>query len=172
MADASGQRRVVWGIGSNLGDRMAHLQSAVDSLGAQPRVRLTQISDVYETVPVGGPEQPYFLNAVVIGTSDLDPLDLLDLAQSAESAAERTHGVRWGPRTLDVDILLVSGVTCTDDRLTLPHPRVRERAFVLGPWADIDPDEVVADGLTVQALLDQVSVDGIRRTEHVLVMPT
>ncbi|BBY86362.1 2-amino-4-hydroxy-6-hydroxymethyldihydropteridine diphosphokinase [Mycolicibacterium tokaiense] len=132
---------VVLSVGSNLGDRLARLQSVVDALGT----RVSAVSPVYETDPWGGVEQGPFLNAVVIAEDpDLDGRGWLDCAQALERAAERLRGQKWGPRTLDVDL-----VTCRDesgdvisreDGLTLPHPLAHLRAFVLIPWLAVDPD--------------------------------
>lgn len=127
--------RAFLGLGSNLGDRRAQLRAAVVSL---PGVRA--VSGVYETDPVGGPEQGRFLNIVVEIDTDLDPHELLALCHRIESAAGRVRDVRWGPRTLDVDILWVDGVTVDDDDLQIPHPRMWERRFVLEPLAELAPD--------------------------------
>ena len=126
--------RAVLSIGSNLGDRLAHLRSVVEAL------RPVRVSSVYETAPWGGVEQDDFLNAVVIAEDDdLDPYGWLARAQELEAAAGRVRDVRWGPRTLDVDVIDVDGIVSADPVLTLPHPRAHERAFVLVPWAEIDP---------------------------------
>lgn len=127
--------RTFLGLGSNIGDRLGHLRTAVASL---PAVRA--VSDVYETDPVGGPEQGRFLNIVVEIDTDLDPHALLVLCHRIESAADRVRDVRWGPRTLDVDILWVDGVTLDDPDLAIPHPRMFERRFVLAPLAELAPD--------------------------------
>jgi 2-amino-4-hydroxy-6-hydroxymethyldihydropteridine diphosphokinase len=131
--------RAYLGIGSNLGDRLAYLQLAVDHLAVAPGVRVTAVSPVYETDPVGGPVQDDFLNAVVAVDTDLDPDALLTACAAAETAAQRVRDVRWGPRTLDVDVLWIDGYTSTDPVLTVPHPRMAERAFVLAPLHDLDP---------------------------------
>ena len=126
----------VLGIGSNLGDRRAYLQSAVDAL----RPWLSAVSPVYETPPWGPVEQPAYLNAVLIVTDPTADADTwLDRAHQAEAAAGRTRDVRWGPRTLDVDILSVDEQIRVDPALTLPHPRAAQRAFVLVPWLAVDP---------------------------------
>jgi 2-amino-4-hydroxy-6-hydroxymethyldihydropteridine diphosphokinase len=127
------------GIGSNLGDRLAYLQLAVDRLAAATGVRVTAVSPVYETDPVGGPVQDDFLNAVVAVETDLAPGALLAECAAAEHAATRVRDLRWGPRTLDVDVLWIDGYTSTDPVLTVPHPRMAERAFVLAPLHDLDP---------------------------------
>ena len=130
------------GIGSNLGDRLAHLQGAVDFLAATAGVRVVAVSPVYETEPVGGPPQDDYLNAVVAVETDLDPHALLAAGNAAEAAAMRRREVRWGPRTLDVDVLTYDDLVLDDPDLTLPHPRMGERAFVLAPLHDLDPDAV------------------------------
>jgi 2-amino-4-hydroxy-6-hydroxymethyldihydropteridine diphosphokinase len=146
-------RRAAFGIGANLGDTVAALQGAVDVLAAYPGVTLVAVSPVYDTAPVGGPDQPRYLNAVVVVDTALPAADLLALAHVAEAALGRTREVRWGPRTLDVDVLAVGEERSDDPLLTLPHPRAHERAFVLAPWADIDPGAAVPGRGTVASLL-------------------
>jgi len=126
------------GIGSNLGDRAAHLQGAVRGLAATLDVTVVAVSAVYETAPVGGPPQPDYLNAAVAVSTDLSARELLSVAQRLERDADRVRGERWGPRTLDVDLLLVDGEEIHDDDLDVPHPRIAERGFVLAPLADLD----------------------------------
>jgi 2-amino-4-hydroxy-6-hydroxymethyldihydropteridine diphosphokinase len=132
-------RRAYLGLGSNLGDRREHLQGALDGLAATPGVRVAAVSPVYETAPVGGPPQPDYLNAVVALDTDLSPRDLLELAQDLEARAQRVREARFGPRTLDVDVLLVGDERVHEPDLEVPHPRLRERGFVLAPLADLDP---------------------------------
>lgn len=128
--------RAFLGLGSNLGDREQQLRQAVAAL---PDV--VAISPVYETEPVGGPEgQPPYLNLVVELDTELSPRQLLTLAQQLESAAGRVRAERHGPRTLDVDVLLVDDVFVDDPDLTVPHPRMTERRFVMAPLADLAPD--------------------------------
>jgi 2-amino-4-hydroxy-6-hydroxymethyldihydropteridine diphosphokinase len=150
--------RAVLSIGSNLGDRLAHLRSVVDAL--QPVL----VSPVYETAPWGGVEQDDFLNAIlVVDDPATDASGWLDRAHACEQAAGRTREVRWGPRTLDVDVIDVDGSTSDDPVLTLPHPRAHERAFVLVPWADVDPDAVLAGhGRIADLIPDNTDV---RRTD-------
>jgi 2-amino-4-hydroxy-6-hydroxymethyldihydropteridine diphosphokinase len=131
--------RAYLAIGSNLGDRLAHLQFAVDELAAAPGVQVGAVSRVYETAPVGGPKQDPFLNGVVAVDTDLDPHALLALAQRIEVGAQRVRVERWGPRTLDVDVLLYDDVRLDDPDLTIPHPRMWERGFVLAPLRDVAP---------------------------------
>jgi 2-amino-4-hydroxy-6-hydroxymethyldihydropteridine diphosphokinase len=134
------------GIGSNLGDRLANLQRAVDLLSAEAGVRVTRSSRVFESDPVGGIEQPDFLNAVLEAETDLDPLDLLAACQRVEDALGRTREIRWGPRTIDIDILLLDAASLDGPTLTVPHPRLQERAFVLIPLLELQPDPVLPDG--------------------------
>ena len=131
--------RVFLSLGSNLGDRMEHLRQGVESLPG-----LVAVSPVYETAPVGGPDQGAFLNIVAELDVDLDPYELLGLCHRIESAAQRVRDVRWGPRTLDVDIIWMDGVEMDTERLTVPHVRWRERRFVLAPMRDLAPDLVSA----------------------------
>ncbi len=128
--------RAFLGLGSNLGDRWAYLREAVAAL---PDV--VAVSPVYETSPVGGPEdQGPYLNCVVELSTDLGPRELLEVAHRVEDAAQRERKERWGPRTLDVDVLLVDDLTVDDPDLVVPHPRMFERRFVLAPLADLAPE--------------------------------
>jgi 2-amino-4-hydroxy-6-hydroxymethyldihydropteridine diphosphokinase len=147
----------VLSIGSNLGNRLANLQSAVDVV----RQWLVAVSPVYETAPWGPVPQGDYLNAIVLAEdAGATPRDWLDRAQAAEQAAGRTRAERWGPRTLDVDVVCVDDVRSDDPELTLPHPRARERAFVLVPWLDVEPaGHLGAD--PVRHLVDAVDRDGI-----------
>ncbi len=134
------------GLGSNLDDRLNTLQRAVDLLGDEPHVELTRCSRVWETDPVGGPPQPDFLNVVVRAYVDLQPRDLLAACQRVEAALGRVRDTRWGPRTLDIDVLLIAERVIDEPDLVVPHPRLRERAFVLMPLLEIEPDPVLPDG--------------------------
>jgi 2-amino-4-hydroxy-6-hydroxymethyldihydropteridine diphosphokinase len=165
-------RRVAFGLGANLGDPSEALQGAVDVLA--PFLTNVGVSSVYDTSPVGGPDQPDYANAVIVGDSDAAPDLLLALAHRAEDAWNRTRGVRWGPRTLDVDVLVVGDVVSDDPVLTLPHPRARERAFVLVPWAEADPAATLPDGTSVADLAAAIEAeDGVRRRVDVtLVVPS
>jgi 2-amino-4-hydroxy-6-hydroxymethyldihydropteridine diphosphokinase len=132
-------QRAHLGLGSNLGDRLGFLQGAVTALAATPGVEVVAVSRVYETTPVGGPRQGPYLNAVVALDTELGADDLLDVTQRIEAAAGRRRVERWGPRSLDVDVLLVGDERITSERLTVPHPRLFERGFVLAPLADVAP---------------------------------
>ncbi len=124
-------------IGSNIGDRLAYLQGALNGLRAVTEVEVVAWSRVYETAPIGGPEQDAFLNAVIAIDTSVDPYALLEIAHQLERDAERLRTVRWGPRTLDVDVLLYGDVVLDDAVLTIPHPRMWDRAFVLMPLHDV-----------------------------------
>ncbi len=135
--------RAFLAMGSNLGDRVAELQRAVGALDS-----VVAVSPVYETDPVGGPEQqgPY-LNLVVELATDRSARRLLDLCREIETVAERVRTVRWGPRTLDVDVLWVEGEEVDEPDLQVPHPRLWERRFVLAPLRDLAPDLVSAEAV-------------------------
>jgi len=149
---------VYLGLGSNLGDRAAHLRAAVAALRAGG-VRIDGLSRIYESPPMGPIEQGPFLNAAVRGETDLSPHELLQLALAVEAAAGRVREVRWGPRTLDVDVLWYSGVQLDEPGLTVPHPGLAERAFVLRPLADLSPALVLPDGRTVAEALEALDDD-------------
>ncbi|MEV6772673.1 2-amino-4-hydroxy-6-hydroxymethyldihydropteridine diphosphokinase [Nocardia sp. NPDC051030] len=168
--------RVVLSIGSNLGDRLAHLRSVVDALGP----RLLAVSSVYSTPPWGGVPQQDYLNAVLVAEDpELEPSDWLRLGQELEQAAERVREVRWGARTLDVDVVWAAQrrrdaqvvVRSADPTLTLPHPQAHNRAFVLVPWLEVEPGAVLEAAGAQRTLrewlsaLDTTDVDGVRRTE-------
>jgi 2-amino-4-hydroxy-6-hydroxymethyldihydropteridine diphosphokinase len=132
--------RAVLALGSNLGERNDTLSGAVADLVERPEVRLIAVSPVMQTKAVGGPKgQPDFLNMVITVETSLAPLELLRHCQEVENKHLRVRDVRWGPRTLDVDIIVYDDVTSSDPELTLPHPRAAERAFVLYPWSLIEP---------------------------------
>jgi len=134
-------RRAFIGLGSNLGDRRAHLTAAVEGLRRNHDV--VAVSPIYETAPVGGPDGqgPYFNLVVELETTD-SPRRLLERCRGLEEAANRERTVRWGPRTLDADVLWVEGQEVDEPDLTVPHPRMWERRFVLAPLADLAPDLV------------------------------
>jgi 2-amino-4-hydroxy-6-hydroxymethyldihydropteridine diphosphokinase len=135
--------RAFLGLGSNVGDRARCLRDAITTLGSSVR----GVSDVYETEPVGGPEQGPYLNVVVELETDMAPRELLGLCHRLEGAAGRVRSVRWGPRTLDVDVLWVEGVELDGPDLEIPHPRMWRRRFVLAPLAELAPDLVDDDAL-------------------------
>jgi 2-amino-4-hydroxy-6-hydroxymethyldihydropteridine diphosphokinase len=172
MARAEQAGRVaVLALGSNLGVRRDILQGGVDAIAGLSEVRLIAVSPVYETVPVGGPPQPDYLNAVVLAETPLPSRELLDRLHEIEAAFDRVRAVRWGPRTLDIDVITVSGERSDDPELTLPHPRAHERAFVLAPWHDIDPSAELPGHGPVADLLAGIDAAGIRRNGEALVIP-
>ncbi|MEU9130257.1 2-amino-4-hydroxy-6-hydroxymethyldihydropteridine diphosphokinase [Kitasatospora sp. NPDC048540] len=151
-------RSAVVALGSNLGNRLETLQGAVDALADTPGIRITAVSAVFETEALGGPaEQPNYFNAVAVLRTSLPPHDLLDRANAVEDAFGRVREVRWGARTLDVDILSYEGVLSEDPVLLLPHPRAHQRAFVLAPWQDADPAAEVPGQGPVGPLLDALA---------------
>jgi 2-amino-4-hydroxy-6-hydroxymethyldihydropteridine diphosphokinase len=148
-------------LGSNLGDSQRTLNQAIDALGALPFTDVTARSRFYRTAPWGVHDQPEFINAVVRLYTVLSPHQLLDALVAIEAAAGRVRdGERWGPRTLDLDLLHMDGVTLDDPRLTLPHPRIGERAFVLAPLADIAPRLDLPGQGRVALLLERVDTAG------------
>jgi 2-amino-4-hydroxy-6-hydroxymethyldihydropteridine diphosphokinase len=160
-------RRCVISLGSNLGDRLSKLQGAVDSLADTPEVWVTEVSPVYETDPVDAPEGsgPY-LNAVVLLDTTLPARVLLERAQAIETAFGRQRSdVRNAARPLDVDLIVVGDRRADDETLTLPHPRAHERAFVLAPWADVEPDGRIPGVGVVADLLDAVTSKGVTRRD-------
>ena len=162
---------VVLALGSNLGNRQDILQGAVDAIVGLPGIRVTAVSPVYETVPVGGPAQPDYLNAIVLADVARPARELLDRLHEIEAAFDRVRVVRWGPRTLDIDVIDFGGARSDDPELTLPHPRAHERAFVLGPWRDVDPDAALPGHGPVAELLATADRSGLRRSNLSLVIP-
>jgi 2-amino-4-hydroxy-6-hydroxymethyldihydropteridine diphosphokinase len=150
--------RAFLGLGSNLGDRGGQLRAAVAGLATADGVAVVACSPVYETDPVGGPEQGAFLNLVVELDTSLDARGLLGVCAALEAAAARVRAVRWGPRTLDVDVLWVEGEAVDDPDLQVPHPRMAQRRFVLAPLADLAPELV--DPAVLDAAEGEVRVVG------------
>ncbi|MDG9717488.1 2-amino-4-hydroxy-6-hydroxymethyldihydropteridine diphosphokinase [Streptomyces sp. DH24] len=156
-------KRAVISLGSNLGNRLETLQGAIDALEDTPGVRVKGVSPVYETEPWGVEpgSQPSYFNAVVVLKTTLPPASLLERAQAVEEAFHRVRDERWGARTLDVDIVAYADEISDDPRLTLPHPRAHERAFVLAPWHDLDPEARLPGHGPVAGLLDAVTREGV-----------
>jgi 2-amino-4-hydroxy-6-hydroxymethyldihydropteridine diphosphokinase len=161
-------RRAVVALGSNLGERQTSLQGALNALADTPDVWITGVSPVYETDPVDSPDgsEP-FLNAVVLLDTTLAASRLLDRAHAIEDAfgRERSDGEHNAPRTLDVDVIVVGDRRRDDDRMRLPHPRAAERAFVLQPWFDIEPDAEIPDAGPIAELLDKCDRTGLTRRD-------
>ncbi len=151
----------VLSLGANLGDSLGALLGAVDSLAITDGITSIRSSAVFATEPVGGPEQPTYVNAVLLIQTTLTPIQLLELVNSIEAEWHRTREVRWGPRTLDIDIITFDSLISSDPRLTLPHPRAAERGFVLVPWLDVDA-KAELQGVPVRTLLEGVDTSGVR----------
>ncbi|MDT0200599.1 2-amino-4-hydroxy-6-hydroxymethyldihydropteridine diphosphokinase [Nocardioides sp. AE5] len=160
-------RRAVLALGSNLGERLAALQGAVDTLADTPEVWVTGVSGVYETEPVGSPvEADNFFNAVVLIDTTLSAATLMDRCLAIEDAFHRERPVEPNsPRTLDVDLIVVGDRRSDEDFLRLPHPRAKERPFVLRPWADLEPDAVLLDSGPVLEILAGLDESGIKLRE-------
>ncbi len=151
------------GLGANLGDRLTHMRAAVQRL----RVVLddVRVSSLYESAAWGVTDQPAFLNAVARGRTDLSPLDLLDAVQAIERELGRVRERHWGPRVIDIDVLLYGSERIDEPRLTTPHPYLTRRSFVLRPLADLAAGLTLPDGSLVGELLTTVSQDDLRRVD-------
>lgn len=139
-------------LGSNMGNRFEMLRQAVSQLSKSPSIKVIRISSLYETDPVGFTEQEPFLNMVVQLETELDAFALLDVCQEIEENLNRKRIVRWGPRTIDLDILLYNQDNIQNDRLVVPHPRMDERAFVVVPLLEINPEFKIADNFEVEGV--------------------
>ena len=155
-------RRVVLGLGGNIGDVVSHMYHALEILVASDAVKLVDSSSIFETPPWGIMDQAVFLNCGVIISTHLAPLELLELCHKAEHALKRKRDIRWGPRTIDIDILLDENGAFTSKKLTIPHPRLVERGFVLVPLAQIAGDWMVQDK-TIAIWRAQCDDTGIKR---------
>jgi 2-amino-4-hydroxy-6-hydroxymethyldihydropteridine diphosphokinase len=164
-------RRTVIAMGSNIGDRLDYLQGGLDGLFDTPRITFLAVSPVYETTPVGGPEQPDYLNAVVIAETSMPAQAVLERCLSLEDAYGRVRDERWGPRTLDLDLIIYGDEVSNSPGLTLPHPRAHERAFVLAPWLDADPQAQIPGCGQVADLLAALGTAGIARVEGAVLHP-
>jgi 2-amino-4-hydroxy-6-hydroxymethyldihydropteridine diphosphokinase len=169
---------IVLSIGGNLGNRFETLQAAVDALVDTPSVRIDAVSPVYETEPYGGPAgqegsrdlstQPRFLNAVLLGTTDLPPGTLLERALAVEQALGRERSERWDARAVDVDLIIYGGLVQDGPRLILPHPRAFQRAFVLVPWQAVDPGAELPGHGPVTDLLADLPLAGVDRRDDLV----
>ena len=136
------------GLGSNLGDRRANIERALELLGEEPTIKVIRVSSFYETEPVGYTDQPDFINAVACVETELPPRELLRAIMSVETKMGRVRTIRWGPRVIDIDILMYDDQQVDEEGLQIPHPRMMERKFVLEPLAEIAPDLVLPGGKT------------------------
>lgn len=148
------------GFGSNIGDRLVHIQDAIRALSETEGITLQKISSVYQTEPVGYETQAQFLNGVAAIQTDLSPLSLLHILKDIETAVGRRHRIRWGPREIDLDILLYGDMCLQTEKLIIPHPEMHRRRFVLAPLAEIAPNLVhPVFQETVQSLLEHLEDD-------------
>lgn len=162
LGDLGVERFAFLGLGSNLGDRLTTLQTAVDLLHADPATRVDEVSSVYETEPVGGPEQEAFLNLAVRVATRRSPHRLLQLCNEVEARLGRVRTVRWGPRTIDVDVLLYDDLVVAARDLVVPHPRLVERPFALVPLMEVAPGARLPDGRSLASLLARLApIEGI-----------
>jgi 2-amino-4-hydroxy-6-hydroxymethyldihydropteridine diphosphokinase len=144
--------KAVVSLGANIGDPKANLDLAVALL--REATEVIAVSSYLQTKPVGGPEQPDYLNAVAIVESELPAKDLLALLNGIETAMGRTREIHWGPRVIDLDLIQYGGLLVNDEKLTLPHPRAHERRFVLAPWFEIDPEAILLTHGRISDLLN------------------
>jgi 2-amino-4-hydroxy-6-hydroxymethyldihydropteridine diphosphokinase len=142
--DDDGKARVVFALGGNVGDKVANLRRALRAIAGEPGVELTAVSRFYRTPPWGKTDQDWFLNACAIGRTNLQPEALLERVKRLEVELGREPAERWGPRVIDIDLIAYGEVTLKSERLTLPHPELFNRAFVLVPLAEIAPDLMIA----------------------------
>ncbi len=162
-------RQVTYSLGSNLGDRLEYLQGATNLLRQTPGMKVTGVSSVYETDPVDFTDQPLFLNIVVQAESTLASTVMLERAHAIEEAFDRVRTVQFGPRTIDVDLIAVADRVINNDVLTLPHPRAHERAFVLVPWLELEPEaELVGHG-RIADLLAGLDTSSVRRRDDLVI---
>ena len=168
-------RGVEWaflGLGSNIEDRLDYLQAAVDSLHDHPKIRVDMVSSVYETEPVGGPEQGPYLNMVVRAATLLAPGRLLAATQEIERLHDRVRTQRWGPRTIDIDILLYGHREVRRRNLVIPHPRLAERTFALIPLLEVAPRTTMSDGRSIASTLAGLApITGVTMVGSQVVVP-
>ncbi len=150
-------------LGSNMGDRLAHLRGAIDMVGESHGVRIKRFSSVYETEPVGVVEQADFYNMVIEIETELLPRELLGLAHEIEASLKRKREVRWGPRTIDIDILLYDELAIDEEGLKIPHSEMLNRAFILIPLAEIEPDVLLPGNGSVGRYLDKVAGQRVKK---------
>jgi 2-amino-4-hydroxy-6-hydroxymethyldihydropteridine diphosphokinase len=168
----SGPRRVVFGLGSNLGDRVGYVRSAVTSLRSLTGVRVVARSSLYETRPVGGPAQGDYINAALLVETDRSAQGLLDAALEIELRNGRVRRERYGPRTLDIDLLWIDGEQVRQEALTVPHARLLERAFALKPLLEVVPDaRDPATGRPLSGWLEALDATGMRCVGPAFIFP-
>ena len=148
-------------LGSNMGDRLEYLSKAIDKIAQIQGCNILNKSSIYETEPWGYENQEAFLNLCISIETSLSPYELLESLQTIELELDRVRKIHWGPRTIDIDILLFDDIICEDDKLTIPHPRMRERAFVLIPLYDIEK-YLIIDGIKLEDLINKIDTRGIK----------
>ncbi|QZY54816.1 2-amino-4-hydroxy-6-hydroxymethyldihydropteridine diphosphokinase [Crassaminicella profunda] len=153
------------GIGSNMGNKKENIQKSIELLKKHADIEVSQISSFYETAPVGYTHQDWFLNIVVEIATNLDPYALLSYCQDIEKTLKRKRIIRWGPRTIDVDILLYENFTSTDEKLIIPHPRMHERAFVMIPLYEINKD-LILNHIKIKDIIDKLKGEEVRKVSH------
>ncbi len=164
--------KVVFSLGSNQGNSVDILQSAVTALADTPDLIPVDLSSVYVTKPVGAVvDQPDFLNLVLVAETVIEPSILLERAHAIEAGLGRTRDIVGGPRTLDIDLVMYGHRTVDTDEMTLPHPRAHERAFVLVPWLEIDPEAEIEGRGSVKDLLAGLDTSGVVRSDEVIELP-
>ncbi len=149
------------GIGGNIGDTKSNIEETIELLKANSRIEVTKVSSIYETEPVGYTDQAWFLNIVVEIKTSLQPLDLLSACQDIENELKRERTIRWGPRTIDVDILLYEDFSSDSEVLTVPHPRMTERAFAMVPLYEINKD-IMINKTPIKEIIDNLKGEEIR----------
>lgn len=157
--------RAFLGIGSNIGDTKKHIEDSINLLEEITNIRIIKISSYYETEPIGYTEQDWFLNIVVEIDTDLKPYELLQYCNEIEAILHRKRLIRWGPRTIDIDILLYDNFTSNDEKLIIPHPRMLERAFVMIPLQEIAPDLTI-DGKNIDEIIEELKTQKIRKIDY------
>ena len=162
-------RRVVFSLGGNLGDVADSLQRAVDLIASTPDVVVTDVSSVYRTEPVGRTDQPAFLNIVLLAETMMSSRVLLERVQAIEAYLGRVREERWGPRTIDIDLITLGARVKDEEDLVLPHPRAQERAFVLVPWLEADPAAELPGHGVVADLVAGLDTSGVERVEGVAI---
>lgn len=165
LEEADMKNRVYLSLGSNMGDRQAHLRAAVESLASNEAIQIINKSGFYTTSPVGYLDQDDFINAVIEIEANLSPLEILALCQTIEAEQQRERLIRWGPRTLDLDVLWIENFTQTTDELTVPHPRMTERAFVMVPLSEMAPSLMI-NGKSVLEYCKELASQEVRKMDH------
>jgi 2-amino-4-hydroxy-6-hydroxymethyldihydropteridine diphosphokinase len=152
--------RAIVALGSNLGDRFEYLQKAVNEINSVEEIEISKISSVYETLPVGGPEQGNYLNAVISLVTELEADELLFKLLLIELNLGRQREIAWGPRTIDLDLIWFENQTINLNNLILPHPRAHERCFVIKPWLEIEPDARIGN-TEIKEFLKDLDCSGV-----------